>query len=145
MQRLLAFGSLCLLGACASSPDGAAQELAGCYYFVQDETARELNLPWGVELTSDSLASPFLKGQENVRAAITLSDVERTADFPFGYWQPLTDQTLRLGYPGMGGFTVDLTVEGTELSGRIAGVGDVATGAPMRSARVRLTRARCPE
>jgi hypothetical protein len=145
MQRLLVLGSLCLLGACASSPNGAAQQLAGCYYFEQDETARELNLPWGVELTSDSLSSPFLKGQENVRAAITLADPERTADFPFGYWQPLTEQTLRLGYPGMGGFTVDLTVEGDALTGRIAGAGDVATGAPMLAARVRLTRARCPE
>lgn len=145
MQRLLALGSLCLLGACASSPDGAAQELAGCYYFEQDETARELNLPWGVQLTTDSLDSPFLEGQENVRAAITLADGERTADFPFGYWQPLTEETLRLGHPGMGGFTVDLTIDGDALSGRLAGEGDVATGAPMRSFPVRLTRARCPE
>lgn len=145
MRRLLLFGSLCMVGACASSPEGSAQQLAGCYYFEQDPTARQLNLPWGVELTPDSLASPFLRGQENVRAAVTLFRPGETGDFPFGYWQVLADDAIRLGYPGMGGFTADLTVEGTELSGILGGAGDAGTDPEMQSARVRLTRAGCPD
>lgn len=145
MRPLLLLGSICVVGACASSPEGFAQQVAGCYYFEQDSAARQLNLPWGVELTSDSLASPFLRGQENVRRAVTLFRPGETGDFPFGHWQVLADDAIRLGYPGMGGFSADLTVQGTELRGIVGGVGDAAPPPGMQSARVRLIRADCPD
>lgn len=145
MRRLFLCGLCMMVGACASSPEGSAQQVAGCYYFEQDDEARRLNLPWGVELTSDSLDSPFLSGQEGVRRAVTLFGPGETREFPFGYWQVLSDDVIRLGHPGMGGFTADLTVEGNELTGVLGGIGDAAPAAEMTSARVRLTRAACPD
>lgn len=145
MRRLLLCGSLCMVGACASSPEGSAQQIAGCYYFEQDSSARQLNLPWGVQLTADSLDSPFLRRQENVRSAFTLLRPGETRNYPFGYWQVLADDQIRLGYPGMGGFTADLTVQENELTGILGGVGDAAPSPEMQSARVRLTRATCPD
>lgn len=145
MRRLLLCGTLCMVGACASSPDGSAQQIAGCYYFEQDSSARQLNLPWGVELTSDSLDSPFLQGRENVRTAVTLLGPDETRPYPFGYWQVVADDMIRLGSTGTGGFTADLRVQENELSGILGGVGDAAPSPEMQSARVRLTRAACPD
>lgn len=147
MRVSLVSVSLLVAGACASAPQGTAQDLIGCYYFEQDAAARELNLPWGVELKSDSLTSwPPLRRQENVRVAVTLLGPNETGDFPFGYWQVLGDETgaIRLGYPGMGGFTAELTVEENQLSGLLGGEGDVPSSAELRATRVRLVRARCP-
>lgn len=146
MRLLFASFSLLVLGACASSPEGTTQQLTGCYYFEQDAVARDLNLPWGVELTADSLTdAPLLRAQENVRVAVTLLGPDEKGDFPFGYWQVIAEDAIRLGYPGMGGFTADLSVEGDELSGILGGAGDIASSSQPRSARVRLTRAQCPE
>lgn len=130
--------------ACASSPDGIAQDMAGCYYFVQDETARQLNLPWGVRLTTDSLTdAPHLDEQPNTYRAITLRGPDRTTDFPFGYWQALPGDSVRIGYPSMGGFVLDLSLDAARLSGMARPVGDAGLG-PREPHAVRLDRARCP-
>lgn len=133
-----------LAGACASSPDGHAQDLSGCYYFEQDATARSLNLPWGVRLTTEPLTGwPALEREEGVRVAVTLIGEEETADHPFGYWRPLADDSVRLGYPGTGGFVVDLAVGESELVGTATPVGDAGLGdRPVHD--VRLMHARCP-
>lgn len=131
-------------GACASTPDGSAQDLAGCYYFEQDATARELNLPWGVRLSTDSLSGwPALQQQPETYAAETLVRPQVTRDHPFGYWQARGD-SVRIGYPGMGGFSLNLAVEDTVLAGSARPVGDAGLG-ERPSHEVRLVRARCPE
>ncbi len=131
-------------GACASTPDGSAQDLAGCYYFEQDATARELNLPWGVRLTAEPLTGwPPLEQEEDVRVAVTLIGEEETADHPFGYWRPMADDSVRIGYPGTGGFVVDLVVGESELVGTATPVGDAGLDdRPVHD--VRLMHARCP-
>lgn len=130
-------------GACASSPNGTAQEIAGCYYFEQDDTARELNLPWGVRLTTDSLTdAPHLE-QPNTYRAVTLRGPDETTDFPFGYWRALPGDSVRIGYPSMGGFVLNLTLEEGWLTGRAHPVGDAGIG-PRESHAVRLQHARCP-
>lgn len=140
--RLLLLPAL-LVSACASSPEGAAQELSGCYYFERDATARELNLPWGVQLTDQPLEGWPIGQQEGVRRAVTLKGPDQTADFPFGYWQAKAD-SVRLGYPGMGGFLVDLAVEEQALEGTARPVGDAGVDEERPVHPVRLTLARCP-
>lgn len=131
-------------GACASTPEGSAQEMAGCYYFEQDATARQLNLPWGVRLTADSLTGwPPLDQQPETFTAVTLIRPGETRDTPFGYWQARGD-SVRIGYPGMGGFSVELSRQDSVLVGTARGVGDAGLG-PRDTHAVRLSRARCPE
>lgn len=144
-RRSVTAGLLALLaGACASTPEGAAQDIAGCYYFEQDATARELNLPWGVRLTADSLDGwPPLDQEPEVYVAVTLIGPDESRGTPFGYWQARGD-SIRLGYPGMGGFAVNLAVQDTALVGTARGVGDAGFG-PRPTHQVRLVRARCPE
>ncbi len=130
--------------ACASSPNGAARDLAGCYYFEQDETARQLNLPWGVRLTADSLTdAPHLDQQPNTYRAVTLRGTGHTTDFPFGYWQALPGDSVRIGYPSMGGFVLNLAVVDGSLTGQAIPVRDAGFG-PRDPHAVRLDRARCP-
>lgn len=137
--------ALVATAACASTPGGAAQELAGCYYFEQDATARQLNLPWGVQLTADPLSGwPPIDQQPDTYTAVTLTDAQRTDDFPFGYWQVRSGDSIRIGYPSMGGFVLDLAVQDSQLVGTATPVGDAGLGdRPTHS--VRLDRARCPD
>lgn len=128
--------------ACASTQAGDAQDVAGCYYFEQDATARQLNLPWGVRLTTEPLTGwPALEGSAYV--AVTLWDVDRTTDFPFGYWQTTAVDSIRIGYPGMGGFSLELTPENGVLEGVAVPMGDAGLG-PRTPHPIRLQHARCP-
>ena len=130
--------------ACASTPDGGAQELAGCYYFERDAVVERWNLPWGVRLTTDSLATrpPLLEG-DNVRAARTLIGPDETSDYPFAFWQVMAPDSIRLGSGGIGGISMVLSRDGQVLAGRAYSPDDTRTG-PTPSAPVRLTHARCP-
>ncbi len=131
--------------ACASTPNGAAQEVAGCYYFEQDATARQLNLPWGVHLTADSLTGwPPLDQEPETYRAVTLVGPDEIQDFPFGYWQNRGPDSVRIGYPSMGGFVVNLVREDDYLTGTAIPVGDAGMGDRTRHA-VRLQHAACPE
>lgn len=142
--RLAVAAAFLGVAGCASTPEGEAQELAGCYYFEQDATAQALSLPWGVRLTTDTLTGwPPLDQQPNTHTAVTLVGVDETADFPFGYWQALPGDSVRIGYPGAGGFVLDLTARDGVLEGTARPVGDAGLGArEMRG--VRLGLARCP-
>jgi hypothetical protein len=133
-----------LAGACASTPDGSAQELAGrCYYFEQDATARSLNLPWGVRLTDQPLTGWPALAETEARVAVTLMGPDESADHPFGYWQSRSADSVRLGYPGMGGLLVDAHVEDAALVGTATPVGDADVD-DGRAHAVRLIYARCP-
>ncbi len=145
-SRLIAAPFLVLaVASCASTPDGAAQEGAGCYYFEQDATARELNLPWGVRLTADSLTGwPSMDQEPETYTAVTLVGPDETQDFPFGYWQTRGPDSLRIGYPSMGGFVLDLVLGDGHLAGTALPVGDAGIGKRPRH-DVRLQRAACPE
>lgn len=132
-------------GACATTPNGVAQDVAGCYYFEQDATARQLSLPWGVQLTADSLTGwPPIDQEPDTYTAVTLTSPERTDDFPFGYWQARGVDSVRIGYPSMGGFVLDLAVQDSQLVGTAQPVGDAGLG-DRPTHTVRLDRARCPE
>lgn len=132
------------IGACASTPNGDAQELAGCYYFEQDPTAQRLGMPWGVRLTADSLTGwAPLDQQPDTYVAVTLLGPERMRDFPFGFWQKRGVDSVRIGYPSLGAWSMDLTVEEGLLIGTVQEVGDAGL-AERRSYPVRLQRARCP-
>lgn len=136
--------ALLAMAACASTPNGDAQEIAGCYYFQQDATAQSLNLPWGVRLTTDSLTGwPPIDQQPNTHRAVTLVGPGETADFPFGYWQALPGDSVRIGYPGTGGFVLDLTYAEGVLEGTARPVGD-AGGGSRETHSIRLGLASCP-
>lgn len=144
-RHALALLAALAAGACASTPGGAAQEVAGCYYFEQDATARQLNLPWGVHLTADTLSGwPPIDQEPDTYTAVTLTSPERTDDFPFGYWQARGADSIRIGYPSMGGFVLDLAVQDSQLVGTATSVGDAGLG-DRPTHTVRLDRARCPE
>lgn len=130
---------------CASTPDGSAQALEGCWYFEQDDVVRQVGLPWGVRLTTDSLPNaPEAEDGAFARTAVTLIGPDEVADHPFGYWQPVGGDSVRLGYPGMGGYDVRMEVAENEMVGTVRSVGDAGLGQrPTRP--VRLMRAACPE
>lgn len=133
------------VGACASTPNGDAQDLAGCYYFEQDATSQRIGMPWGVQLTADSLTGwAPLDQQPDTYVAVTLLGPDRTRDIPFGYWQKRGADSLRIGYPSMGAWSLDLTVEEERLIGTAEEVGDAGL-AERRSYPVQLQRARCPD
>lgn len=132
--------------ACASSPDGSeSQGVVGCWYFEQDDPARELRLPWGVRLTEEPLTGWPLAREPDTHAAVTLVNESATADTPFSYWQPLEGDSLRIGYPGMGGLSLRLAVddEAGALTGVAIPVGDAGLG-ERPTTPIRLTRAQCP-
>ncbi|HUG42129.1 MAG TPA: hypothetical protein VMM12_16795 [Longimicrobiales bacterium] len=135
-----------LAAACATTGqavDPAA--LAGCYYFEQDQVAAELRLPWGFRLLDQALTGwPALQPLEGVRVATTLTGRDET-DHPFGYWRPLPGDSILVGYPAGGGFSLHLAPAGAGMTGTIRALGD-ATLATARPARpVRIIHARCPE
>jgi hypothetical protein len=150
----LGIGSL-LLGGCASSSAPARVEaLRGCWYFEQDEAARQIRLPWGVELMLDTLEGwPAVQALEGVRRAATLTPAG-ARDFPLGYWRPsAAGDSVELGHPGGGGLAVEVAVppqnaSSPVLTGTVRPVGDVlrpdGPGAAIEPRPVRLARARCP-
>jgi hypothetical protein len=123
--------------------------IPGCYYFVQDEAAGELHLPWGVRLTDEALDGwPAIQRRGDVNRAATLTD-QGDVGFPFGYWILAGADSVEIGYPAGGGLLLDLAVENGALRGTARPVGDVLPPpgpVPERVTHsVALTRARCPE
>jgi hypothetical protein len=120
----------------------AAQAIEGCWFFERDAATQALNLPWGVQLSADSLVGwPGLAHEPDVRVAVTLEGRSATANHPFGYWQTLGADTLRIGYPGMGGLVLYMARQGRRLLGTARPVGDAGSG-PDRA--VRLIQGPCP-
>jgi hypothetical protein len=155
--RLLAAG-LVVLGAasCATTPPAAPAVPFGCWYFERDAAAERLNLPWGVRLLEDTLTGwPAIQQLPGVRRALTLIDHGETAAHPFGYWRPVGDDSLEIGYPAGGGLLlrVDAAEASAEpgaarLEGTARATGDLlrpdAPAADDRPAqRVVLVRAAC--
>lgn len=145
---LIALLATLLTSACASPRDAGPRQLQGCFYFVQDETARSLRLPWGVRLLQDSLEGwPAMANHQGVHSAATLHpDGDR--DHPFGYWRPLAGDSLEIGYPAGGGMVMRLRVGDDELAGTVRPVGDAVSlqeDGRRAPAPVTLTRALCPE
>ena len=143
------------LGGCATSSEPMQIEaLLGCWYFEPESAGEEARLPWGVELTADSLEGwPAVQSLGGVRRAATLT-ASGPRDFPIGYWRPSADgDSLNLGHPGGGGLAVDVAVPARSesepaLVGTVQPVGDVVQARASNTTRqprpVRLTRARCP-
>lgn len=145
-------GSIALamtLSACASTPDPAPDDLAGCYYFEPGEVAQRLRLPWGVRVLADTVDGwPALEQRAGARRAVTLVAPGDEAAHPFGYWLPLDGDSVEIGYPAGGGLVLTLTAGPTHLTGTVTPVGDAlppgAADPRPRSEPVSLLRARCP-
>jgi hypothetical protein len=139
-----------LTAACAGQPEQPEpRPLAGCYYFVQDQVARQLDLPWGLRLIDRPLEGwPALQQREGVRRATTLTGREEV-DFPFGYWIRTAHDAVEIGYPAGGGLLLELRIGDTALRGAARSVGDALPPPAERPAPathpVELTWARCPE
>lgn len=135
-------------GACASTGQNAdPAELAGCYYFDQDDVARDLRLPWGFRLQGRSLSAeawPAVGQLEGARVASTLN-ARAEADHPFGHWQPLAGDSILVGYPGGGGLSLRLAPVTDGLGGTAHPVGDATLARDRPAYAVHLIRARCPE
>lgn len=138
-----------LLGACASAGERlSAQQLAGCYYFERNDVARELNLPWGVRLTEDSLQGwPAMAARHALRAA-TLS-TEGDQDHPFGYWLTIDSDSVEIGYPAGGSLVVRVAPDGQRMVGTVRALGDAVPPPGVARAAtaqpVMLQHALCPE
>lgn len=130
---------------CASTGDSVPSgELVGCYYFEQDAAAREMRLPWGFRLMDEPLAGWPRMAEQDAWAAETLVDEDTTRDSPFAHWQVLPGDSIRVGHPGGGGWSLTLAPTETGLAGTARPVGDAGLGPrPLRD--VTLLRARCPE
>lgn len=111
-------------GACASGPGGGetVAELPGCYQFQRTAEARELGLPWGFDLLEGDLSGwPNLPDGRTARTRVT---ADSTADHPFAFWRPLAGDSIRVGHPGGGGFSLSLVRDGLALRGTARPVGD---------------------
>lgn len=132
-----------LAAGCASTPDTAAAQLHGCWYFEPGSGAAGLGLPWGVELTDQPLEGWPAFQERDSRVAVTLVGPEDQRDFPFGYWEAPAPDSVRIGAPGGGGWTLNLELRDSTLVGTARSTGDAGLGArPSHS--VTLIRARCP-
>lgn len=137
-----------LVPGCSTPRDPEPALPDGCYYFIQDDIARELRLPWGIRLLQDSLEGwPAMATHQGVRLAATLHpDGDR--DHPFGYWRSLPGDSIQVGYPAGGGMVLHLDARGDTLAGSAREVGDAMplnADPPRGPLAVTLTRARCPE
>jgi hypothetical protein len=150
----LVIGITLLAGGCATTDVAPATALAGCWYFDRTVAAEQLNLPWGVELRTDSVQGwPGIQQLPEVRRAVTLLDGTRVVDFPFGYWRALRADSIEIGYPAGGGLLLSLAVqppppaEAAALAGTARALGDARppgqTFDPPADP-VSLTRAGCP-
>lgn len=123
-----------------------ADAVVGCYQFQWTDDAAALGLPWGFEL----LAAP-LEGWGNLpdgREARTRTTEHVVRDHPFAYWRPVAADTIRVGHPGGGGFSLTLHPDGPDLVGTARSVGDaVAPGqdpGPRAARPVVAWRVLCP-
>jgi hypothetical protein len=141
------------LAACAGPPDQPEQPeprpLVGCHYFVQDQVAQQLRLPWGLRLLDRPLEDwPAIQQRGDVRVATTLTG-QGEASFPFGYWLRTAEDSVEMGYPGGGGLVLRLAMENGALRGTAHAVGDALqppAARPSPAAHpVALTWARCPD
>lgn len=141
----LALILIALAAGCASTADGTdAQELEGrCYYFERDDAAREMRLPWGVQLMAEPLTGWPALANAGAREAVTLVDEQTTSDIPFAYWHHEAGDTITIGHPGGAGWSLALTVDGQRLVGTATPVGDAGLG-PRPGRDVSLIHARCP-
>lgn len=142
--------SALMIGACGGLPDRSdPRPIVGCHYFVQDDVARDLQLPWGIRLLDRPLQGwPAMEQRGEVMRATTLTGHEEV-DFPFGYWIATAQDSLEIGYPAGGGIVLELAVANGTMAGQARPVGDAvrppgAMPAPRRHP-VQLTWARCPE
>lgn len=147
MAVFAATAAATVFGACASTAESPAQDLPGCYYFQQDAVFSELRLPWGVRLADAPLQGwPALEA-EGAHRATTLTGT-REQDHPFGYWLVTAPDSVEIGYPGGGGWLLELHVqEDRSLTGTITGVGDAidpTDPAPRQPRPVSMVWARCP-
>lgn len=138
------------LAACAGPPEQPEpRPLIGCHYFVQDQVAQQLHLPWGVRLLDQPLEDwPAIQQRGDVRVATTLTG-HSEENFPFGYWLRTAEDSVELGYPGGGGLVLRLAMENGALRGTAHPVGDALeppAARPSPTAHpVALIWARCPE
>jgi hypothetical protein len=128
-RGLLAATAALLAGGCASAQQQAADVAAvvGCYQFERNAGARELGLPWGVELHETALppGALVLGRAPDARVAETATSPTARQDHPFGYWASALGDSLEIGYPGPGGgFVLRLTRTGQDLVGLGRAVGD---------------------
>jgi hypothetical protein len=155
MRRSVLFIAITLVAGCATAHVAPADALAGCWYFDRTATAERLNLPWGVELRTDSVQGwPAIQQLPDVRRAVTLLDGTRVEDFPFGYWRALRSDSVEIGYPAGGGLLLSLAVQPpppadvTALTGTARALGDARPPGqfdrPPEVDPVSLTRAMCP-
>jgi hypothetical protein len=138
------------LAACAGPPEQPEpRPIIGCHYFVQDQTAQQLQLPWGVRLLDQPLEDwPAIQQRGDVRVATTLTG-HSEENFPFGYWLRTAEDSVEMGYPGGGGMVLRLAMENGALRGTAHAAGDALqppAARPTPTAHpVALTWARCPE
>lgn len=142
--------SAVMIGACGGLPDrNDPRPIVGCHYFVQDDVASDLQLPWGVRLLDQPLQGwPAMEQRGAVMRATTLTGDDEV-DSPFGYWIATAEDSLEIGYPAGGGLVLDLAVVNGTMAGHARPVGDAVRPpgiipAPQRHP-VQLTWARCPE
>jgi len=111
---------------CSALPSPQAAALAGCYQFRWDAGARALGLPWGVVLLDEPLAEgwPLTASLEGVRRAVTATSPSGRDDHPFGFWRPTSADSVQIGHPAGGGFTLTLAPDGPDLVGQGRAVGD---------------------
>ena len=135
--------------ACASSPNGAAQGLPGCYFFEPGETTETFRTATGVRLTDQPLEGwPGIMRRGNVKVAVTLRR-EGEADYPFGYWLQESADSVEIGYPSGGVVVLKLVREGDALKGTGYAQGDTWSygeePAGPTQFPVRLERGDCPQ
>jgi hypothetical protein len=128
-RTLLALAPALASIAAACPPAGtttAAAAPAGCYQFERDAGARALGLPWGFVLEDEPLGAgwPLVSDRPGVRRARTATSPTARADQPFGYWAPLTGDSIEIGHPGGGGVVLTLGRAGQDLVGRGVAAGD---------------------
>jgi hypothetical protein len=145
---LVALATLAM--ACPGAPEQPdPRALAGCHFFIQDETAEHLALPWGVRLLDTPLEGwPAIQQRGDVYRATTLTGHDEV-DFPFGYWIRTANDSLEIGYPAGGGLLLELATHNGSFGGVARGVGDLlpppGTPPEPRTYPVELIHARCPD
>jgi hypothetical protein len=149
MALAAAATSAALAWACGGAPEQPdPRHVIGCHFFVQDDVAEALGLPWGVRLLDQPLEGwPNLAGT-GARRATTLTGWDEM-DHPFAYWVRTAEDSIRIGYPAGGGLVLDLALENGAFEGRARPVGDILeppAALPDRPThRVRMVWALCPE
>lgn len=122
--------------------------IIGCYRFTEsDDGGGVPGLPWGIELLADSLTG--WGAQAGAFVAHTWLAPDQVADHPFGYWRPISADSIRTGHPVGGGFDLVLGEdEDGGLSGWGRAVGDAlpvgAAGGAVPQKPVRAVRVVCP-